>query len=201
MNRSLWFAILTMVISTNIFAAGDPVRGQQLSITCTACHGADGNSTIPTYPNIAGQHESYIYKQLMEFKSGKRDNAIMKGITLGLTEQNMQDLGAYFAQQTLKTSQAADPAVIELGEALFRTGNAEANVPACMGCHGPNGKGNPEAKFPALTGQHAAYTLLQLQTFHSEARANDAGRMMRNVASRLRAEEMDALSQYLQGLR
>lgn len=211
----LFVTALVLLVSQNLFAAddvivGDSVAGKNKSMTCMACHQADGNSTDPQYPKIAGQHESYMAKQLMEFKSGVRQNAIMLGMAGALSPQDMHDLGAYFAEQTTSEGSASADANIELAKKIYYAGDEKRNLPACTSCHGPNGKGNPDAKFPSLAGQHAQYTLSQLTKFYNGAkdssqnsediRKNDDGRLMRNVAILLTNEEMEALAQFLQGL-
>lgn len=181
---------------------GDAAAGESKSAQCAACHLADGNSTNPMYPRIGGQHERYIAKQLADYKSGKRQNAIMSGIAGGLSEQDMADLGAFYAtREPTEVTTDADAETLELGEQLYRGGNLAQGIPACIGCHGPAGKGNPMAAFPLLTGQHTDYTATQLQHFRSRERANDAGMMMRNVAVRLTDEEINALAHYIRGLR
>lgn len=211
MRKMFIFTIFALVSAVSIAAPGnlpaeqavkgDAVAGKAKSLVCSACHGADGNSKIPAYPTLAGQHASYIYKQLMQFKNGERPNAIMKGFAAALSEQDMKNLAAYYESQVPVYTGRADPNMVALGEKLYRHGNPSLGVPACMSCHGPDGAGNPEAKFPKLRGQHAEYTLSQLRNFHAQERYNDNGRMMRGVAIRLTAQEMDALAQYIQGLR
>ncbi|HAS51978.1 MAG TPA: cytochrome c4, partial [Gammaproteobacteria bacterium] len=174
--------------ATTAWAAGDPAAGKAKSATCTACHNPDGNSTNPIYPKLAGQSADYLTKQLMEFKSGARVNAIMVGMVAPLSPQDMEDLSAYFASQQVARS-AADPALAPAGEAVFRGGNLNSGVSACMACHGATGAGNPAAKFPALAGQHADYIELQLKAFRAMERANDAGQMMRQVAARITDQE------------
>lgn len=202
MKKLLMIALagLTLSVASNTFAAGNPAAGKAKSQTCAACHGADGNSMNADFPKLAGQHEEYLYKQLMEFKSGKRANAIMAGQVAGLSEQDMMDLAAYYASQTVKAG-TADETKVAAGEAIYRGGNAASGVAACMACHGPNGAGNPQAKFPALAGQHAKYTKAQLMAFAKGDRANDAGHMMRNVAAKMTEAEMDAVAEYIAGLR
>ncbi len=185
--------------ATTAWAAGDPAAGKAKSATCTACHNPDGNSTNPIYPKLAGQSADYLTKQLMEFKSGARVNAIMVGMVAPLSPQDMEDLSAYFASQQVARS-AADPALAPAGEAVFRGGNLNSGVSACMACHGATGAGNPAAKFPALAGQHADYIELQLKAFRAMERANDAGQMMRQVAARITDQEIKAVSSYIQGL-
>lgn len=183
---------------------GDPVAGKAKSATCAACHGADGNSTNPEWPKLAGQSESYLLKQLMDFKAEKgkdaaRQNASMAPMVAGLSNQDMADLSAYFASQETSPG-AADQALVELGRQVYKGGNNTSGVAACASCHGPNGVGNPAAKFPALAGQHAAYTEMQLVAFSKSKRANDPSQMMRDVAAKLSDLEMTAVSEYIAGL-
>ena len=185
--------------ATAAIAAGDATAGKAKSALCVACHNPDGNSTNATYPKLAGQSADYLNKQLMEFKSGARVNAIMLGMVATLTPQDMEDLSAYFASQQI-TRDAADPALAPAGEALFRGGNLTSGVSACMACHGVAGAGNPAAKFPALAGQHATYIETQLKAFRTMERANDAGQMMRGVAAKLTDPEIKAVASYIQGL-
>jgi len=185
--------------ATAALAAGDAAAGKAKSAVCVACHNPDGNSTNPTYPKLAGQSADYLTKQLMEFKSGARVNAIMLGMVAALTPQDTEDLSAYFASQQIARG-AADPALAPVGEALFRGGNLTSGVSACMACHGAVGAGNPAARFPALAGQHDVYIETQLKAFRNMERNNDAGQMMRSVAARLTDQEIKAVSSYIQGL-
>ena len=185
--------------ATAALAAGDPAAGKAKSAVCVACHNPDGNSTNPTYPKLAGQSADYLTKQLVEFKSGARVNAIMVGMVAALTPQDMEDLSAYFASQQIARG-AADPALAPAGEALFRGGNLTSGVSACMACHGATGAGNPAAKFPALAGQHDVYIETQLKAFRAMERTNDAGQMMRGVAAKLTDQEIKAVASYIQGL-
>ncbi|MGB3725669.1 MAG: c-type cytochrome [Glaciecola sp.] len=187
-------------------AQGDAEAGKAKSLVCAACHGTDGNSAIPMNPKLAGQHEGYLYKQLEEFKlagqtAGKegRNNAIMNGQAALLSEQDMRDLAAYFSSQTLKLGEAPED-VIAKGEALYRGGDAERGITACIACHGPGGKGMNLAGFPVISGQHATYTKSQLEMFRSGGRNNDLNGMMRGIASKLTDEDISILSQYLEGL-
>ncbi|MGB0848543.1 MAG: c-type cytochrome [Thiolinea sp.] len=183
---------------------GDPAAGKAKSATCVACHGADGNSTNPEWPKLAGQSESYLLKQLMNFKAEKgssnaRSNASMAPMVAGLSDQDMADLSAYFASQEISPG-AADQAMVELGRHIYKGGNNSSGVTACAACHGPNGAGNPAAKFPALAGQHAVYTEMQLQAFSKGTRANDPAQMMRDIAAKMTDAEMTAVSEYIAGL-
>ena len=172
---------------------------REYMIACAGCHGVDGNSANPEWPKLAGQGEKYLVKQLQEFKSGKRDNALMAAQAMPLSDQDMQDLAAYFAGQT-QSQGAADESLVELGEKIYRGGNPTSGVAACIGCHGPAGKGNPAALFPALSGQHAKYVETQLHAFKAGERDNDAAKMMRNTASSMTEQEIKAVASYIQGL-
>ncbi|MEJ2575134.1 MAG: c-type cytochrome [Gammaproteobacteria bacterium] len=180
-------------------AAGDAAAGKAKSAACAGCHGADGNSVNPEWPKLAGQHADYLYKQLTEFKSGARQNALMAGQVAALNEQDMADLAAYYASLDGSVGEA-DPTQVDLGETIYRAGNPSNGVSACAACHGPTGTGNPMAKFPSLSGQHATYSSNQLKAFRGMQRANDPGQMMRNVAAKLTDAEIEAVAQYMQGL-
>lgn len=180
-------------------AQGDAAAGQAKAALCGSCHGADGNSALAMNPKLAGQGAGYLYKQLVEFKSGARENATMAAMVMSLSDQDMLDLSAYYASQQV-TIGGADPALIELGESIYRAGNKELGVAACASCHSTDGTGNAPAKFPAVGGQHAEYTTAQLKAFRSGMRNNDAGAMMRSTVERLTDKEIDALASYLEGL-
>jgi cytochrome c553 len=180
-------------------AAGDAAAGKTKSAACAGCHGPDGNSVNPVWPKLAGQHASYIVKQLADFKKGDRKDPTMAGMAAPLSEQDRADLAAYFSSQTTKIGSTPKDQ-LEAGQTLYRSGNAAAGVPACAGCHGPTGAGNEQAKFPRLSGQHAAYVEKALKDFRSGARANDAGQMMRNIATKLTDAEIKAVASYVQGL-
>ncbi|AGA35373.1 Cytochrome c4 [Thioalkalivibrio nitratireducens DSM 14787] len=198
-------ASLPMILSLALLLplsaqAGDPARGQELSQACAACHGADGNSANPEWPKLAGQHADYIHKQLMDYKTGRREDALMAGQVANLDEQDMRDLGAFYARLEMSTA-TADETVAERGERIYRGGIPSAGVAACIACHGATGKGNPAAMFPRVAGQHAQYNADQLHDFRSGQRANDNGRMMRNVAARMSDDDIRAVSEYMAGLR
>lgn len=179
--------------------AGDAAKGKEKSAACAGCHGADGNSAAPNFPKLAGQYEGYVIKQLTEFRDGIRKDTIMSAQAAKLSDQDIADLAAFFGGQRLKGGQA-DPEMISLGRRLYQGGNVEKGIPACMGCHSPNGGGNPAAKFPALAGQHADYTNKQLENFRSETRNNDMNGIMRDVARTLSSHEMKAVASYISGL-
>ncbi len=182
-----------------LFAQGDAAAGQAKSALCATCHGADGNSQLAINPRLAGQNARYMVKQLKDFKSGDRPGATMSAMVLSLSEQDMEDIAAWYASQ-LPTVQGADPESLELAERLYRAGNSAIAVAACSACHSPTGKGNAQAGFPALSGQHPAYTLQQLKDFRAGIRQNDASAMMRTVVERLTDKELEALASYVSGL-
>ena len=167
---------------------------------CIACHGIDGNSPLPANPNLSGQHAGYITKQLMQFKNGERDNAVMKGMVANLTEQDMINLGSYFEQQKQNLLFAKSNGENSLGEKIYRSGVASKGLPACASCHGPAGHGIPDL-YPRLNSQHAVYTISQLNAFRLETRMNDNAMMMRTIAQKLTDKEMNAVADYIQGLR
>ena len=195
----LTIAVASALISGNTHAAGDPASGEAKAAVCVACHGPAGNSLVPTWPKLAGQHPEYIYKQLMDFKSGARVNDQMTPQVAALEEPDFQDLAAYYTKQQ-QTPGAADPALAEFGERIYRGGNPATGVAACTGCHGPDGAGLGAAKFPRIAGQHAAYLDSALKGFRAGDRANDPNGMMRGVAGRMSDREIAAVAQYVQGL-
>lgn len=181
---------------------GDPKVGQTKAGACAACHGMDGNSSDAQYPKLAGQSEQYIVRQLMNFKSGSRTNAIMQGMAAPLTPQDMHDIGSYFASQKSLPG-VTDEALAGPGGKLFREGNPERLVPACMACHGPDGHGNPGAVYPQLAGQHADYVQKQLMGWHDgdNSWGSDAhAQIMPAIAQRLTKEEIAAVASYVEGL-
>ena len=180
----------------------DPAQAQEIvTKVCAACHAADGNSTSPVNPVLAGQHADYIVKQLADFKGNtERKNPVMLGMSASLSAQDMKNLGVYFEAQKPKTRAAKDPALVKLGQQIYRGGIMAKGVAACTSCHGPNGAGIP-AQFPRLAGQFPEYIATQLQGFRAGERANDPNRMMRAVAARLSDPEIKAVSEYIAGLR
>jgi len=201
--KKLVIAVLTAailgLIPNLLLAEGDAAAGQAKSALCGSCHGVDGNSLMAMNPKLAGQSVRYMVKQLQEFKSGARESAIMASMVLSLSDQDMEDIAAWYSSQQ-PTIQGANPESIELAERLYRGGNSEIAVAACSACHSPTGKGNAPAGFPLLSGQHAEYTLQQLKNFRSGARQNDGSAMMRTVVERLTDKELEALASYVSGL-
>ena len=186
--------------TSSAVAAGSKEAGQAKAATCSACHGMDGNSLSPEWPNLAGQHESYIVKQLGDFKGGQRQNVLMSPMAMILSDQDMADLAAYFSSQTPRGGEA-DPAKLKLGQRVYRSGNVNGHVMACAGCHGPAGRGNAPAAYPAIQGQHATYVAAQLRAYKAGTRTTDPNQMMRNITAQLSEEEIDAVASYVQGLR
>lgn len=198
-------ALFTLLCAAGAHAAapegqGSAEEGQAKSTTCVACHGVNGNSPNPEWPNIAGQHAPYMFKQLQAFKSGERQNPLMTPIAMTLSEDDMADLAAFYETQTL-TGLEANPDQVEVGQRLYRGGDLDTNVAACTGCHGPRGQGNPTALYPAIQGQHATYIAAQLRAFRAGTRQTDPSGMMRDVARTMSDDQIDALAAYVQGLR
>ena len=200
-KRTLMAALLffAAVGPTHTLAEGDAAAGKAASATCSACHGADGKAILPEYPNLAGQHASYIAKQLTDYRDGNRQNALMSPMAAALTDQAILDLAAYYASMP-EISGVASEDNLELGQNLFRGGVTSAGIASCTGCHGPAGAGNPAAAYPSLVGQNKAYMIAQLKMFRSGERNNDPNEMMRALAHRLSDAEIDALANYASGL-
>ena len=201
MKASLLGAIILALSGLVPFTANaaDIEAGKAKSAVCAACHGADGNSANAAWPSLAGQHATYIYKQLQDFKEGRRNDATMVGMVALLNDEDMKNVAAYFESQQPKAV-AFDADMIEMGESIYRGGITETGVAACMGCHSPSGKGNGPAGWPSLKGQHPEYLVLQLQNFKQGLRANDSGEMMRNVVARMSDKEMKSVAAYIAGI-
>ena len=183
---------------------GDAEAGKTKSMVCASCHGVDGNKALmPEYPNLGGQHASYLEEQLHQFKSGVRNNAIMLGQVAALSDQDMADLSAYFASQPVSVGGASED-LVEQGQAIYLAGVESKGIPACTSCHGPQGLGNPAAQYPALSGQNAAYTIKQLKDYQSGERIGDSAtnnqKIMIDIAKKLSDAEMTAVSDYVSGL-
>jgi cytochrome c553 len=177
----------------------DLAKGEAgFAVVCAACHGNDGNSASPAYPKLAQQHPEYTLKQLQEFKSGKRANAVMSGFAAGLSATDMENMAHWLGTKTAKPGYAKDAALAALGERIYRHGIANRQVAACAGCHSPNGAGIP-AQYPRLSGQHAEYTVAQLIAFRDGARLNNT--VMTAVVAKLNDREIRALADYIAGLR
>jgi cytochrome c553 len=179
--------------------AADIEAGKLKSAVCAACHGADGNSSNAAWPSLAGQHASYIYKQLKDFKEGRRNDATMVGMVALLNDEDMKNAAPYFESQQAKAV-AFDADMVAAGENIYRGGITETRVAACMSCHSPGGTGNGPAGWPSLKGQHPEYLVVQLQNFKQGIRANDSGKMMRNVVVRMSDMEMKSVAAYIAGI-
>jgi cytochrome c553 len=200
MNKVLVSLLLTLGITGLAQAAGDAAAGQGKVVVCGACHGADGNSAAPNFPKLAGQGERYLLKQLNDIKSGTRPVVEMTGLLDNLSDQDLADISAYYASQKMSVG-AADPKLVARGEALFRGGKLPEGMPACTGCHSPDGAGLDAAGFPQLGGQHAGYVAKQLTDFREGNRTNDGDSMiMRGIAAKLSNKDIDAVSSFIQGL-
>lgn len=186
--------------SAPALAAGSKEAGQAKAATCSACHGMDGNSVNPEWPNLAGQHPTYIATQLKAFKAGDRQNPLMSPMAMILSDEDMADLAAYFSSQAARGGET-DPSKLKSGQRVYRSGKPDSQVMACAGCHGPAGRGNAPAAYPSIQGQHATYVAAQLRAYKSGARGTDPNQMMRNVAAALSEDEIDAVASYVQGLR
>jgi cytochrome c553 len=202
----------TVLAAGSVQAGGDAAAGQAKAALCAACHGADGNSVNPAWPKLAGQHPDYIVKQLQAFRSTKpaekRSDPLMTAQAMLIaSEQDIEDIAAYFSSQKPTGGVAASEMTrgdttiyLKDGEKLYRAGNSDSGIAACMGCHGPKGVGNPGANFPRISGQHAAYVEKALKDFRDGNRKNDAQKMMQGVAANMTDEEIAAVAQYVQGL-
>lgn len=210
--KSLFVALLAIAATANAsedkkVAKADPAKGEALYNTgdatrnvtaCIACHGAAGNSSIAENPKLTGQHGAYIHKQLVDFKGTARNNAIMAPIAKGMTEEDIQNVIAYLGKQKTTPGAAKNKDTVELGKKIYRGGIAEKNVPACAACHSANGAGLP-AQYPRLAGQHQTYTQAQLVAFRQGTRKNSE--LMTTVAKRMSDEEIQAVSDYVAGLK
>lgn len=201
MKASHFGAILMALSGLMAFAvnAADLEAGKAKSAVCASCHGVDGNSSNAIWPSLAGQHASYLVKQLQEFKAGTRADPTMQGMAALLSDEDMVNVAAYFESQKPKAV-AFDDELIEMGESIYRGGITETSVAACMSCHAPDGRGNGPAAWPSLKGQHPQYLAAQLQKFKDGTRSNDPGSMMRNVVVRMSEKEMKAVAAYIAGI-
>lgn len=196
----LTLGVTGMAQAASAAIVGDASAGQAKTAVCGACHGPDGNSAAPNFPKLAGQGERYLLKQLTDIKDGKRQVLEMTGQLTNLSDQDLADIAAYYAQQKNSVG-AADPALVARGQALFRGGDLSKGLPPCTGCHSPDGVGNAAAGFPHLGGQHADYIEKQLIGFREGDRTNDGDTMtMRSISAKLSNKDIKALASYIQGL-
>lgn len=195
---------LAISFSAGLMAEGDAIKGDAakgetaMKEKCASCHGADGNSTNPLWPKLAGQHASYIEKQLTDFNAKNRSDPTMSPMAGLLNENGIKDVAAFLSAQTTKPG-AADEKLVAAGRLTYKGGNLTSGVTACAACHGPTGLGNPAAKYPSVSGQHAAYLVKQLQDFKEGKRTNDSA-IMTSIAKKMTTAEMEAVAQYMSGL-
>jgi len=195
-------ALVATSVQADTLVDGSVDAGKIKAITCVACHGPEGNSSVGSWPNIAGQNAPYMLAQLRAFKDGSRTDPVMSTQVLMLNDQDMADVAAYFESLPAAAQSVADASLVARGEALYRGGNIDNGTAACLACHGPTGRGNPAARYPALQGQHAMYAAKQLNDYAAGTRTTDGKtRIMRDIAGRLSKEDIAALSSYMQGLR
>ena len=191
--------ILLLIVPISFSMAGDVEAGKSKSMVCSACHGQDGNSINPLWPSLAGQHKQYTIHTLRAYQNGTRVDAVMQAQVMALTEQDIEDIAAYYNAQTMQKKDY-DYGLAKKGESLYRGGNASTGVAACIACHGPTGRGNPGAGYPSLAGQHAGYTKGALKDYTNTERKAGLNDMMQSLATRLTAEEIEAVSEYIQAL-
>jgi cytochrome c553 len=195
-------SLATLQVQAESLVDGAIEAGKSKAVTCAACHGSAGISANPLWPNIAGQGATYLVTQLKAFKGGSRANPLMTSQAMMLSEQDIADLAVYFESLPAPAQAVADPDLVGKAEALYRGGEVTEQVAACIACHGPTGTGNPAAGYPALKGQHAAYTAKQLRDYASGERVSDGTtRVMRDIAGKLSEEQIVALASYVQGLK
>lgn len=192
--------VLLLCTSLITYAKGNPEAGSAKSVTCVQCHGPGGVSNTPEWPSLAGQHADYLEKQLQYFKQGKkRSNPLMTPIVAELNQQDMADLAAYYAQ--LPPPKGTTPKnFLNRGEQLYRGGDFNKHITACIACHGPRGLGNAQAGFPLLSGQQAIYTIQTLEDFKNNTRQTDFNEIMRDISARMSKEDMEAVANYMAGL-
>lgn len=204
---AMLFAVTVLTLATSPLQAdslvdGSADAGKARSMTCTACHGAEGNSSSPMWPNLAGQNAPYLAAQLQAFKNGDRKDPLMSSQAMMLSDEDIANLAVYYESLPAAAQAVADAGLVDRGEALYRGGDKEDKTSACMACHGPTGRGNPAAVYPTLQGQHATYTAKQLNDYAGGTRTTDGKtKIMRDIAATLNADDIAALSSYVQGLR
>ena len=199
-HQLLVYIFLVITLINPVYS--DVAKGKDLSVSCVACHGDNGISLNPVWPKLAGQNPKYLEAQLHEFKKGpggKRNNAVMYGIAMTLSDSDITNLSAYYASLKSSVGLVKDD-YLDLGRNIYRGGNMDIKMQACMSCHGPNGQGNYAAAIPMLSGQHSQYTYQQLKKFQASTRSNDYNKMMRNIVHRMTDEEMKAVASYIEGL-
>jgi cytochrome c553 len=193
------FSLIAVIFSVALSGqAADLKAGKEKSSSCQGCHGTDGNSINPQWPSLASQHSGYLIKQINDFQSAKRKDALMNSMVAGLSKTDVADIVAYFSSMKIKTASGSDDhKTIAIGEKIFKGGNSYNGVPACSACHGPNGVGNGPSKFPYLAGQQMEYLIKTMNDFKSGARNNDPNEMMRNIAEKMSENEIKSVSIYI----
>lgn len=191
--------LLSLTLAASFAGMANAQSVEEKTATCTACHGGEGISMIPNWPNLAGQGSNYLYKQIIDIREGRRNIPEMTGMVDHFTDADVREIADYYASKPANLGQA-DPAVAERGRNIYRAGNMAKGIPACTACHLPNGGGNKPAAFPSVSGQHPTYTVNQLKTFRSGERDNDPNAMMRLIAEKMTDGEMEAVASYMYGL-
>jgi len=195
----IMIAVLTLGISSNLYSEVSIEKGKAKSAVCAACHGADGNGLSPTFPNLAGQHVSYIVKQIKDFKSGKRSDPLMTSQANLIADGDIESIALYFSMQDVKPAKAASN-LVKRGEEIYRGGDSKKGISACIACHGPQGKGISFSKYPQVSGQQTTYVESQLNNFKSGKRTNDLNGIMRDIAKKMSSEDIKAVASYMRGL-
>jgi cytochrome c553 len=200
----MWVGVVTFIAGAGLCAAaqaqGSAEAGATKAAVCLACHGLNGNSTNGEWPTLAGQNATYVAEQLRLFRAGKRSNPVMMPLAMGLSDDDINDLAAYYAAQK-PAGLEADPSYWEAGEKLYRGGNVAKNVPACIACHGPLGRGNAPAAYPALRAQQSVYTQKQLNDYAAGQRPGEKAKIMETIAKRMSADDVRNVASYIQGMR
>jgi len=200
--KKLLVAVVLFFSMSSLATAGDAAAGKAKSAACGGCHGFDGNSPIETYPKLAGQNEAYIVKQLKDYKANStRQNAIMLGMSAGVSDADAKDIGAYFQAQSLSAAAAFDESKIAAGREIYKGGNLQTGLPACQACHGPKGSGTAGIGYPQVGGQYVSYTLAQLKAFKDGTRTNDDKSLMRDIVANMSDEDMVAVANYIASLK
>ena len=202
MKKLILVSITMFFFMSGAAIAGDAAAGKAKSAACGGCHGFDGNSSIPAYPKLAGQNETYIVNQIKAFKANTdRQNAIMLGMAAGLSDEDAADIGAYFQAQSLKEAAPFDADKAAAGRELYKGGDLQKGIPACQACHGPSGAGTAGIGYPQLGGQYVDYTLAQLKAFKDGSRKNDDKSLMRSIVVKMSDEDMVAVANYIASLK
>jgi cytochrome c553 len=202
MKKIIICSIALMFALSTTAQAGDAAAGKTKAAACGGCHGADGNSMVPTFPKLAGQNEKYIVRELHAFKTSTgRSNPLMLGMAAPLSDTDMADIGAYFQTQKISAAATSDASKLAMGREIYNGGDLTKGVPACKACHSPTGSGNPGEGYPQLKGQYVAYTLAQLQAFKSGARTTDDKALMRDIVAKLSDAELEAVANYIASLK